>query len=59
MQIRLMGTADECAETVMVLRGSRDLDVVEVSEPQPNRGHSAQVRVYVEARLIELEEVQR
>lgn len=59
MQIRLMGTADECAEMVTVLRGCRDLDQVEVSAPFPSRDDSTRVRVYVRARLVQLEEVQR
>ena len=47
MKLRLMGTAAECAAAVVVLR--EHLDVVEVSEPYPNRGNSRLVRVYVEA----------
>lgn len=47
MKLRLMGTSDECAEVVAVLRAG--LDVREVSGDYPNRGDSTLVRVYVDA----------
>ncbi|MGH8878524.1 MAG: hypothetical protein ACRD0P_14465 [Stackebrandtia sp.] len=45
MRIRLTGLPDECQAVADVLVGT--LDVVEVSEPYPNRGRSDLVRVYV------------
>jgi hypothetical protein len=54
MKIRLTGTEAECAKLAFLLRyGPPDLEVVEVSAPYPNRGASAQVRVYVEVRFPE------
>jgi hypothetical protein len=54
MKLRLMGTEAECARLTFLLRfGPSDLDVVEVSSPYPNRGDSAQVRVYLELRFPE------
>ncbi len=50
MKIRLMGTGEECAAAVDALRAAPGLTVIEVSTAYPNRGGSAQVRVYVEAR---------
>lgn len=49
MNIRLMGTAAECAVAVEQLRGC--LEVVEESPPRPNRGVSELVRVYLEVRV--------
>jgi hypothetical protein len=55
MKVRLQGTPAECARVCFLLRyGPPDLDVVEVSPPYPNRGDSAQVRVYLEARVLEV-----
>jgi hypothetical protein len=52
MKLRLQGTEAECAKLAFLLRyGPPDLEVVEVSQPYPNRGDSRQVRVYVEARF--------
>jgi hypothetical protein len=52
MNLRLQGTPAECAKLTFLLRcGPPDLEVVEVSQPYPNRGASAQVRVYLEARF--------
>jgi hypothetical protein len=52
MKIRLTGTEAECAKLAFLLRyGPPDLEVVEVSPPYANRGDSAQVRVYLEARF--------
>ena len=47
MKIRLHGTEDECRETVELLESVMLLQ--SVSEPYPDRGRSALVRVYVEA----------
>lgn len=47
MKIRIMGTPQECADTVKVLRLA--FNVLEVSSPRANRGDSQLVRVYVEA----------
>jgi hypothetical protein len=52
MKLRLQGTPAECAKLCFLLRyGPPDLEVVEVSQPHPNRCDSAQVRVYLEARF--------
>ncbi len=51
MKIRLMGTPDECAAAVEVIRSSGRFNVVETSPAYPNRGDSQLVRVYVEARI--------
>jgi hypothetical protein len=52
MKLRLTGTEAECAKLAFLLRyGPPDLEVVEVSQPYPNRGDSQQVRVYLEARF--------
>jgi hypothetical protein len=49
MKLRLTGTQAECAKLAFLLRyGPPDLEVVEVSQPYPNRGGSGQVRVYLE-----------
>jgi hypothetical protein len=49
MKLRLQGTPAECAKLCFLLRyGPRDLEVVEVSPPYPNRGGSRLVRVYLE-----------
>jgi hypothetical protein len=54
MKLRLMGTEAECARLTFLLRfGPPDLQVVEVSPPYPDRGDSAQVRVYLELRFPE------
>ena len=53
MKLRLQGTPAECAKLTFLLRyGPRDLEVTEVSPPYANRGDSAQVRVYLEARVL-------
>jgi hypothetical protein len=52
VKLRLTGTEAECARLVFLLRfGPPELAVDEVSSPYPNRGDSAQVRVYVEVQL--------
>ena len=53
MKVRLMGTADECAAGVEVIRGAGRFEVVEVSGAYPNRGDSRLVRVYVETRATD------
>jgi hypothetical protein len=52
VKLRLAGTEAECARLCFLLRyGPPELAVVEVSPPYPNRGDSAQVRVYLEVQL--------
>jgi hypothetical protein len=52
VKLRVSGTEAECARLCFLLRfGPPELAVVEVSPPYPNRGDSAQVRVYVEVQL--------
>ncbi len=48
-----MGTADECAAGVEVIRGAGRFEVVEVSGAYPDRGDSRLVRVYVETRATD------
>ena len=50
MKIRLWGTEEECRLAAELMR-TPGLLVLSVSEPRPDRGASALVRVYVEARL--------
>lgn len=47
MKIRLHGTEDECRETAELLESVMLLQ--SVSEPYPDRGRSALVRVYIKA----------
>jgi hypothetical protein len=55
MKIRLTGTEAECAKLSFLLRyGPPDLGVVEVSPPYANRGDRHLVRVYLEARLLDI-----
>jgi hypothetical protein len=49
VKIRLHGTEDECLEVAERLAGV--VEVLAVSAPYPDRGTSALVRVYVEARI--------
>ena len=49
VKIRLHGTSEEC--TAAAERLCQVLTVLSVSEPYPDRGASALVRVYVEARI--------
>jgi hypothetical protein len=52
MKVRLIGTEDECARVAFLLRvGPPELEVLEVSAPDANRGGSGQVRAYLELRL--------
>jgi hypothetical protein len=52
MRIRLTGLPVECQAVVDVLVAT--LDVVDVSEPYPNRGRSDLVRVYVTVSTAQL-----
>jgi hypothetical protein len=55
MKLRLTGTEAECARLTFLLRyGPPDLEITEVSPPYPNRGDSAQVRVYLDARVLDV-----
>jgi hypothetical protein len=49
VKIRLEGTPKECAQAAPRL--AEVFEVVSVSDPYPNRGHSLLVRVYVEVRF--------
>jgi hypothetical protein len=51
MKIRLMGLPAEINQAVTVLNDADSLDVLQVSDPYPNRGDSHMVRVYIEAQL--------
>lgn len=50
INIRIMGTFDECQEAVCKL-DTCGLDIVDVSRFYPNRGNTQQGRVYITARL--------
>jgi len=51
MKIRLMGLPAEIDQAVEALSATPLLDLIEVTDPYPNRGTSRMVRVYIEARL--------
>lgn len=51
MKIRITGLPAEVSAAVAVLTSTDGLDVIEVSDPYPNRGDSRLVRVYVETQL--------
>ena len=51
MNIRLSGLPAEIGQAVSILNDAQALDVIEVSNPYPNRGDSRIVRVYIEAQL--------
>jgi hypothetical protein len=51
MKIRIMGLPAEVAQAVKAFTDADSLDVIEVSDPYPNRGDSRMVRVYIEAQL--------
>ena len=51
MKIRLWGTEGECRLAAERLMHTPGLVVLSVSEPRADRGASALVRVYLEARL--------
>ena len=51
MKIRIMGLPAEVNQTVKVLQQNKELDVIQVNGPYPNRGNSRMVRVYIEAQL--------
>ena len=51
MKIRITGLPAEITPVIKALTDADSLDVIEVSDPYPNRGGSRTVRVYIEARL--------
>lgn len=51
MKIRITGLPAEVGQAITILTNNRDLDVIEVSDPYPNRGASRLVRVYAEIQL--------
>ena len=51
MRIRITGLPAEVTPVIQALTEARTLDVIEVSDPYPNRGDSRLVRVYIQARL--------
>jgi hypothetical protein len=52
VKIRIEGTPKECQQATPQL--AELFEVVSISDPYPNRGHSRLVRVYVEVRLADL-----
>jgi hypothetical protein len=56
MQIRLHGTEQEC--TTAAGRLAQALGVLSVSDPYPDRGRSCLVRIYIEAQLDPLPELE-
>ena len=53
MKIRIMGLPDEIGRVVELVCATRELDVIEINGPYPNRGNSRMVRVYIETRLTQ------
>jgi len=51
MKIRLMGLPAEIEPVLTQIQDIRNLDVIQVDGPYPNRGDRRMVRVYIEARL--------
>jgi hypothetical protein len=49
MKIRIMGLPAEVTAVIQALNDTGSLDLIEVSDPYPNRGDSRMVRVYIEA----------
>ena len=50
MNIRIMGLPAEITPVIQALTDAEDLEVIQVSDPYPNRGDSRMVRVYIQAR---------
>ena len=56
MNIRVMGTAEECAAATAYYRGLENdpnVKYVEVSKPYTNRGSSSRYRVYIEVQYYD------
>jgi hypothetical protein len=53
MKIRVTGLLDEVEQVVEVFAKLAMFEVLEASDPYPNRGNSRMVRVYIEARFSE------
>ena len=53
MKIRITGLPDEVESAVEILAKLAMFQVLEVSDPYPNRGNSRMVRVYIEAQFTE------
>lgn len=53
MKVRLIGLPHEMPATILALQNAPALYVVSVSAPDPCRGDSDEVRVYVELRVHE------
>jgi hypothetical protein len=51
MKIRITGQPGEVTGVITALTNADSLDVIEVSDPYPNRGDSKMIRIYVEAQL--------
>jgi len=51
MKIRIMGLPAEVDQAVKALHETGTFDVIDVSDPRPNRGDSRLVRVYIGAQL--------
>ena len=49
MNIRIMGLPAEITPVIQALTDADGLEVIQVSEPYPNRGDSRMVRVYLQA----------
>jgi hypothetical protein len=49
VKIRLMGLPAEVTTVLQALHDTRALELIEVSDPYPNRGDSRLVRVYIQA----------
>jgi hypothetical protein len=49
MKIRIMGLPSEVTIAIKALADTEGFEVIQVSDPYPNRGDSRMVRVYIEA----------
>jgi hypothetical protein len=51
VKIRITGLPDELGQVIQILSQAPGLDLLEVSDPYPNRGASRLARVYLDAQL--------
>jgi hypothetical protein len=51
VKIRITGLPAEIGQAIQILSRIPELDLLEISDPYPNRGASRLVRVYIDAQL--------
>ena len=59
MKIRIIALPTEVEQAVKVLNDAEVFDVIEVSDPYPNRGPTQMVRVYAELQIRQDNEIAR